>query len=141
MREFLSDLDPRLGEFARRFTPRVHSIDRAVGGLDGRVGEKYRFAGGHSRRSRRVRCAPRRRRFRRRAGNTGQNHRDEHLRHRGLAKHEKTRGHSGLVRHCGRQRAAGIFRTGSRPVGRGRHFQLVRELYSTRRKKPARTRN
>ena len=32
-KEFLSRLHPRLGQLRKRLTPRVHSIDRAVGGL------------------------------------------------------------------------------------------------------------
>ena len=46
---------------------------------------------------------------------------------------EETRGRPRPVRHRRRQRAARLFRPGSRPVRRGRHLQLVRQLSSARR--------
>ena len=44
--EFFSKLDPKLGELRSRLTPRVHSIDRAVGGLTGAWAKKTGLTAG-----------------------------------------------------------------------------------------------
>ena len=53
-KEFLSQLDPKLGELRSRLPARVHSIDHAVGGLTEAWAKKDRIESGHSRRRRRV---------------------------------------------------------------------------------------
>ena len=46
-----------------------------------------------------------------------------------VAERPEAGGHPRPVRHRGRQHPAGLFRPRGRPVGGGRHFQLVRELH------------
>ena len=62
--EFLSQLDPKLGELRRRLCPRVRTDCPSRRRFDGGMGEENRFAGGNSRGGRRVRRASRRRRLR-----------------------------------------------------------------------------
>ena len=113
--EFLSKLNPEARQACvTALTPRVHSIDRAVGGLTPAWAKKTGLTAGipvavgaFDAHLGAVGC-------RRRAGHAGENHRHEHLRHRDCAEHEKARGHPGSLRHRGRQRAARLFRTRSR---------------------------
>ena len=58
--EFLCQLDPKLGELRSRLPPKVHTIDRAVGGLTAEWAKRTGLDGGHSRGGRRVRRASRR---------------------------------------------------------------------------------
>ena len=44
--QFLSKLNPKLGKLRKRLTPRVHSIDRAVGGLTGAWAKKTELKAG-----------------------------------------------------------------------------------------------
>jgi L-ribulokinase len=65
---------------------------------------------------------------RHRAGHAGQDHRHQHLRHDGRAGGPAVGGHPRPVRHRQRQHPARLLGPGGRPVGRGRHLQLVRQL-------------
>jgi len=61
------------------------------------------------------------------------------VRHRGARERSSARRRAGPLRRRGRQRAARLLRTRSRPIRRRRYFQLVRWIKSGRTAGPART--
>ena len=115
--QFLARLNPKLGKLRSRLTPRVHSIDRAVGGLTAAWAKKTGLragipvaVGAFDAHLGAVGCGDR-------AGNAGQNHRHQHVRHYHRFEPEETRGRARPVRHRGRQRVARLLRAGSRAIG------------------------
>ena len=129
--QFLSKLDPKLGKLRARLTPRVHSIDRAVGGLTAAWAKKTGLRAGIP---------------------VAVGAFDAHLGAVGsgvapgtlvkiigtstcdiaicLERGKKLADVPGLCGIVDGSVLPGLFRAGSRAIGRGRHFQLVCELPS-----------
>ena len=89
-RNFLSQLDPKLGALRARLPARVHSIDRAVGGLTAAWAKKTGLPAGIPVAVGAFDAHLGRDRLRRGAGSAGQNHRHQHLRHRRMARAPKS---------------------------------------------------
>ncbi len=128
--EFLAKLDPKLGALRSRLRSQAATIDRAVGGLTAAWAKRTGLpagipvaVGAFDAHLGAVGSGIA-------TGRTGEDHRHQHLRHDGRASRRQIGGHSRPVRHRQRQHPARLLRPGSRPVGGGRHLQLVRELHS-----------
>ena len=125
---FCGNSIPRWPAVAERFAKPALTADHRAGGLTEEIARQGRPAAGRGRGRRRLRRPHGRRRRGHQAGNAGEDHRHQHLRHDGRADGQVAARHPRPVRHRARLDHSRHVRPGGGPIGRGRHLQLVRQV-------------